>query len=74
MTHEQYTLNDNEVREVAVNSTAAAIGKPAIDDTPKDQISDILSIFRGKQRELFGESSDRPLPSPHAIEQTDGHA
>jgi len=74
MTHEQYTLDDNEVREVAVNSTAAVTSELALTDTPKDQISDILSIFRGDQQELFSEQSGRPLPSPHAIEQTDGHA
>jgi len=59
---------------VAVNSTAAVTSELALTDTPKDQISDTLSIFRGDQQELFSEQSDKPLPSPHAIDQTDGCA
>ena len=74
MTHKQYTLDDNKVREMIVNSIVAATGEPVLDDTLKAQISDTLSIFRGEQRELFSEQSDKPLPSPHAVDQADGYA
>ena len=74
MTDKRYILDDNKVREMTVNSIVAATGEPIFDDTLKAQISDTLSIFRGEQRELFSEQSDKPLPSPHAIDQADGHA